>query len=66
MDTSGNICTLYLLLNNQISYQLTLWQLQQTQPYHRSATDGALDIVKIKTAGSSYTVSGGGTSGNYY
>ena len=28
-----------------------------------AAVDGALDIVKIKTAGSSYTVSGGGTSG---
>ena len=25
--------------------------------------DGSLDIVKIKTAGSSYTVSGGATSG---
>ena len=28
-----------------------------------AAVDGALDIVKIKTAGSSYTVSGGATSG---
>ena len=28
-----------------------------------AAVDGALDTVKIKTAGSSYTVSGGGTSG---
>ena len=28
-----------------------------------AAVDGALDIIKIKTAGSSYTVSGGGTSG---
>jgi hypothetical protein len=28
-----------------------------------AATDGGIDIVKIKTAGSSYTVSGGGTSG---
>jgi len=28
-----------------------------------AATDGALDVVKIKTAGSSYTVSGGATSG---
>ena len=37
--------------------------MQQTQPYHSAAVDGALDIVKIKTAGSSYTVSGGGTSG---
>ena len=27
------------------------------------ATDGGIDIVKIKTAGSGYTVSGGGTSG---
>ena len=26
MDTDGNICTLYLLLNNQISYQQILWQ----------------------------------------
>ena len=28
-----------------------------------AATDGGIDIVKIKTGGSSYTVSGGGTSG---
>jgi hypothetical protein len=28
-----------------------------------AATDGALDVIKIKTAGSSYTVSGGATSG---
>ena len=28
-----------------------------------AATDGGIDIVKVKTAGSSYTVSGGGTSG---
>ena len=28
-----------------------------------AATDGGIDIVKIKTAGSGYTVSGGGTSG---
>ena len=28
-----------------------------------AAVDGALDIVKIKTAGSNYTVSGGGASG---
>tara|TARA_S200000501_G_C20836268_1_gene749500 strand:+ start:133 stop:1629 length:1497 start_codon:yes stop_codon:yes gene_type:complete len=28
-----------------------------------AAVDGALDIIRIKTAGSSYTVSGGGTSG---
>jgi hypothetical protein len=28
-----------------------------------AAVDGALDVVKIKTAGSSYTVSGGATSG---
>ena len=28
-----------------------------------AAVDGALDIIKNKTAGSSYTVSGGGTSG---
>jgi len=28
-----------------------------------AAVDGALDIIKIKTAGSGYTVSGGGTSG---
>ena len=28
-----------------------------------AAVDGALDIVKIKTAGSSYTVTGGGASG---
>jgi len=28
-----------------------------------AAVDGALDVIKIKTAGSSYTVSGGATSG---
>src|SRR6056300_840002 len=28
-----------------------------------AAVDGALDVVKVKTGGSSYTVSGGGTSG---
>ena len=64
MIINGNIFTLYQLLNKQTSYQQILWVYQQTQLYHQDqAVDGALDIVKIKTAGSSYTVSGGGTSG---
>ena len=59
MVTSGNICTLYLLLNKQTFYQQILWQLQQIQRYHQLAVDGAINIIKIKTAGS------GGTDGTH-
>jgi hypothetical protein len=59
MDTSGNICTLYQLLNKQIFYQQILWLLLQTQQYHLLNVDGAIDIVKIKSAGS------GGTDGTH-
>ena len=58
-DISGNLCTLYLLHNKQISYQLTLWQLQQIQPVSSAAVDGAIDIVKIKSAGT------GGANGTH-
>ena len=35
--------------NKLTFYQLTLWQLQQFQLFYQAATDGAINIVKIKT-----------------
>ena len=43
----------------QISYQQILWVLQLIQLWHLFAVDGAINIVKIKTAGS------GGTNGSH-
>ena len=64
MDTSGNICTLYQQTSQQSNFLSTDFMAVATNSTVSSiATDGGIDIVKIKTAGSGYTVSGGGTSG---
>ena len=58
MDTSGNICTLYLRLNKQTFYQQTLWQFNKLNGKCSSVVDG-VNIAKIKTAGS------GGANGTH-
>ena len=66
MDTDGSICTHYLVLNKQVSYQLILWQYRQTLSPGSDqsnvisvAVDGSINVIKIKSNGS------GGTNGTH-
>ena len=56
MVISGNICTLYLLLNNQASFLSTDFMgVGTNSTVSSAAVDGGIQIVKIKSAGSGAT-----------